>query len=136
MEYYQTKWDLLESQGKDRKDVRWVDRQMVKGYIEHNVDGYYFVIDYLKEEVGRLKKEKKSESDVSMYQTKIEELEKKVAWYKNETEKMNNVVSYLEEQLENKKWDSEIINKVYKYLTQIQHLNIDKTEFREWIENN
>lgn len=54
MEYYLSKGDLLESQGKSRADVRWVDRQIAKGMVSHNEDGFYFVMEYLKERVKEL----------------------------------------------------------------------------------
>jgi hypothetical protein len=63
MEYYRTKGELLEAQGKDRADVRWVDRQIAKGLISHNEDGYYFVMEYLIEENERLREEIKNKSE-------------------------------------------------------------------------
>ena len=41
MDYYRTKGDLLEAQGKDRSDTRWVDRQIAKGLISRDEDGFY-----------------------------------------------------------------------------------------------
>ena len=77
MEYYRTKGDLLESQGKDRADVRWVDRQMAKWMIGHNEDGFYFIMDYYREEIENLKKEKKSEwvnVDMDKYKAYVKQL--------------------------------------------------------------
>ena len=53
--FFRTKWDLLEYLGKDRKDVRYIDRLMVKDIVEKVAWGYE-LHDPDKEEIERLKK--------------------------------------------------------------------------------
>ena len=45
----------------------------------------------------------------------------------------NDLIRQLSEK-ENRSNDRDTINKVYRYLTQILHMNIDKSDFIEWIE--
>lgn len=60
--YYLTKWDFLESIGKDRRDVRLVDRMVRRWEVLHNERGYSLTKDAYKEaydgELERFKKEK------------------------------------------------------------------------------
>ena len=60
--YYLTKWDFLESIGKDRRDVRLVDRMIRRWEVLHNERGYSLTKDAYKEaydwELERFKKEK------------------------------------------------------------------------------
>ena len=60
--YYLTKWEFLESIGKDRRDVRLVDRMIKRGEVIHDVDmGYITVVDYIWELEEEIKELKKSE---------------------------------------------------------------------------
>lgn len=60
--YYLTKWEFLESIGKDRRDVRLVDRMIKRGEVLHNDKGYSLTKEAYKEaydgELERFKKEK------------------------------------------------------------------------------
>lgn len=60
--YYLTKWEFLESIGKDRRDVRLVDRMIRRGEVLHNERGYSLTKAAYKEaydgELERFKKEK------------------------------------------------------------------------------
>ena len=51
---FSTKWDLLEHLGKDRKDVRYVDRLMLKWVVEKK-EWKYILHDPQQEEIERLK---------------------------------------------------------------------------------
>ena len=60
--YYLTKWEFLESIGKDRRDVRLVDMMIKRGEVLHNDRGYSLTKEAYKEaydgELERFKKEK------------------------------------------------------------------------------
>lgn len=60
--YYLTKWEFLESIGKDRRDVRLVDRMVKRWEVLHNERGYSLSKDAYREaydvELERFKKEK------------------------------------------------------------------------------
>lgn len=43
---YRTKGELLGYLGKDRRDVRLIDRMMVRGEVGHDEDGYYLIKQY------------------------------------------------------------------------------------------
>lgn len=80
---------------------------------------------------------------------KIDELEQKLEAYDRLLDEFNKVakdnsrlikekndlIRQLSEK-ESRSNDRDTINKVYRYLTQILHMNIDKSEFIERIENN
>ena len=53
---FSTKWDLLEHLGKDRKDVRYVDRLMLKWVVEKK-EWKYILHDPDKEEIASLRVE-------------------------------------------------------------------------------
>lgn len=57
MQYFESKWSLLEYLGKDRKDVRLVDRLIVKREVGKNERGYYVVREAWKERVEELERE-------------------------------------------------------------------------------
>ena len=53
---FSTKWDLLEHLGKDRKDVRYVDRLMLKWVVEKK-EWKYILHDPQQEEIAKQKEE-------------------------------------------------------------------------------
>lgn len=57
MQYFESKGELLEYLGKDRKDVRLVDRMMVRREVGKNERGYYVVREAWKERVEELERE-------------------------------------------------------------------------------
>lgn len=74
---FSTKWDLLEHLGKDRKDVRYVDRLMLKWVVEKK-EWKYILHDPQQEEIERLKKViDKLEMDNESLEILIRDLEEK-----------------------------------------------------------
>ena len=116
---FRTKWELLEYLGVDKKYVRKVDRMMVKGIVSM-VDGEYEYIDPAREEIDRLK------DTVKMLEEENKELK----------DKNNKLFLELLGKEDKNTSSDDIIDKVYKYLVQVAHLHVDKTEFKEWLENN
>lgn len=57
MQYYKTKGELLERMGKNKGDVRLVDRLMAKGDVRKDENGYYFKMDKIREMYDELKRE-------------------------------------------------------------------------------
>ena len=57
MQYYKTKGELLEHMGKNKGDVRLVDRMMAKGDVRKDENGYYFKMDKIREMYDELKRE-------------------------------------------------------------------------------
>lgn len=99
--YYITKWDFLESIGKDRRDVRLVDRMVKRWEVLHNERGYSLTKDAYREayewELERFKKEKaelvkrideleNGSSDDGMYY--IEDKDARIAELEKEVEKL------------------------------------------------
>ena len=118
---FQTQKELLEYLGKNPNDRNLVKRMMRNGEVDYH-DGMWYLID--------------KDLMIKELQEKVVELQDKIEWYKSENNKMNNIVAEMEESLE-KWWDNtDIVNKVYKYLTQVLHLRIDKSDFIEWLDNN
>lgn len=118
---FQTQKELLEYLGKNPNDRNLVKRMMRNGEVDYH-DGMWYLID--------------KDLMIKELQEKVWELQEKIEWYKVENNKMNNIVAEMEESLE-KWWDNtDIVNKVYKYLTQVLHLRIDKSDFIEWLDNN
>lgn len=118
---FQTQKELLEYLGKNPNDRNLVKRMMRNGEVDYH-DGMWYLID--------------KDLMIKELQEKVWELQEKIEWYKVENNKMNNIVAEMEESLE-KRWDNtDIVNKVYKYLTQVLHLRIDKSDFIEWLDNN
>lgn len=117
---FETKRSLLEYLGKNWNDNKLVDRMIIRWEVIKR-DGMYVLV---------------KGGDVDILKKEIAELREKIEWYKVENNKMNNIVAEMEESLE-KWWDNtDIVNKVYKYLTQVLHLRIDKSDFIEWLDNN
>jgi len=74
---FSTKGDLLEHLGKDRKDVRYVDRMMLKWVVEKK-DWKYILHDSQQEEITRLRaKVEKLEMDNESLEILIRDLEEK-----------------------------------------------------------
>lgn len=138
MEYYLTKGDMLESQGKSRADVRWVDRQIAKGIVSHNENGFYFVMEYLIEENEALKKElEKSEpkcvktaveavikdikrDDIEELEKKIKELESDLDFQISENERLEAKV---------KRYQNSIRNSYY-YINDTLHKKVNRPDYK------
>ena len=88
---------------------------LAKGKIGHDDDGWY-IIDPAKEEIDTLK-------------FRIELLEGQVELLKKQKAELEEQLSSVSSESE-----SDIPEKVYKYLTQEAHIEIDKQEFFEWID--
>lgn len=81
---FSTKGDLLEHLGKDRKDVRYVDRLMLKWVVEKK-EWKYILHDPQQEEIERLKKViDKLEMDNESLEILIRDLEEKKKEKKSE----------------------------------------------------
>lgn len=84
---FSTKWDLLEHLGKDRKDVRYVDRLMLKWVVEKK-EWKYILHDPQQEEIERLKKViDKLEMDNESLEILIRDLEEKKDKWEEQKEK-------------------------------------------------
>lgn len=140
MEYYQTKGELLASTWRSREDVRWVDRQIKNWTVGHNENGYYFVIDILKEEIEYLKWEKKWK------QITAKDLEDtaKVIELSSEIDRLKERVKELESDLsfQIKEYDRAIadvekfqnwIRQAYIYVNEVCKKKITRPDFKEAI---
>ena len=85
---FSTKWDLLEHLGKDRKDVRYVDRLMLKWVVEKK-EWKYILHDPQQEEIARQQEE-------------IERLKKVIDKLEMDNESLEILIRDLEEQKEKK----------------------------------
>lgn len=92
---FSTKWDLLEHLGKDRKDVRYVDRLMLKWVVEKK-EWKYILHDPQQEEIASLRVEidrlkgiiDKLEMDNESLEILIRDLEEqKVKWWEEKEKK-------------------------------------------------
>lgn len=128
---FKTKKELLEHLWKKGNDNKLVDRLMLKGIVE-KVDGWYILHDPHQEEIERLK------GMIQERDTLISEQDKKIRELRTENEWL--VVENAELMQEGeKKSDIDIdsvINVVHKYLVQVCHVHVDKSDFRERVENN
>ena len=105
MKIYNKKSDILVQLGKDKKDIRYLERAMERGEVLE-VDGYYIIKDELIWEAfkillgdnERLKEEIKNCSENS---GKVQELETNVEYYKKEAEEANDKNAALESILDN-----------------------------------
>ena len=128
---FKTKKELLEYLWKKGNDNKLVDRLMVKGKVE-KVDGWYILHDPQQEEIEKLK---------GMIQERdilISGQDREIRRLKSENEWL--VVENAELMQE---WEKEsdvgidkIINVVHKYLVQVCHVHVDKSDFRERVESN
>ena len=113
---FRKKGELLEYLGKDKKDVRLIDRMIVRGEVKRENSMYIYeddkeVIEWLKKENDELKKGIKNLTD------KIEQLENELA---------------------NTEWGmdySEIVHRIYVYLREVLHINVRYDDLVEFIEN-
>lgn len=123
---FRTQKDLLEHLGKNPNDRKLVSRMIIRGEVYKK--SWWYVL---------------ANKDAI-----ISELNKKLEDYDQLVEKVNKLSSENSRLLREKneliqqmidKWSSgdkdEIINKVYKYLIQVAHIQVDKTEFKEWLES-
>lgn len=128
---FKTKKELLEYLWKKGNDNKLVDRLMLKGIVE-KVDGWYILHDPDKEEIERLK---------WMIQEKdilISGQDREIRRLKSENEWLVVENAELMQEWE-KKSDVDIdmiINVVHKYLVQVCHVHVDKSDFRERVERN
>lgn len=88
---FSTKWDLLEHLGKDRKDVRYVDRLMLKWVVEKK-EWKYILHDPKQEEIARQQEE-------------IERLKKVIDKLEMDNESLEILIRDLEEQKD--KWEEQ-----------------------------
>lgn len=118
--WYYTKKAILESMWKDWKDVRLLDRMIARGQvIEENWKYKLF-----------------TEEDNVMVSDRIAELEKEIKKLRDENEWLVVENSELMQELEKRPDLYELVDKVYRYLTQTLHLRLDKNDFIERVENN
>ena len=112
MKGYTTKKEILESMGKNGKDVRYLDRALVSGRVIMMWGRYYKQKEY------------------------IEWLWERDEEYKKEIESLKGNIAELEYQLANAScWDDrEMAKKIYKYLTLEKHIPIDYSEFMEYLD--
>ena len=124
--FFRTKWDLLEYLGKDRKDVRYIDRLMVKGIVEKVSWGYEFH-DPDKEEIERLRKL------IEEKDTLLRGQEQMINKLKTENEWL---VVENAELMQGGWWDSDaVIEAIYTFLTRKKRLMLDHDDFVEWVKN-
>jgi hypothetical protein len=124
--FFRTKWDLLEYLGKDRKDVRYIDRLMVKDIVEKVAWGYE-LHDPDKEEIERLKRL------IEEKDTLLRGQEQMINKLKTENEWL---VVENAELMQEGWWDSdEVIEAVYTFLTRKKRLMLDHDDFVEWVKN-
>ena len=128
---FKTKKELLEYLWKKGNDNKLVDRLMLKGIVE-KVDGWYILHDPQQEEIDKLK---------GMIQERdilISGQDREIRRLKSENEWLVVENAELMQETE-KKSDVDIdriINVVHKYLVQVCHVHVDKSDFRERVENN
>lgn len=109
MQYFESKGELLEYLGKDRKDVRLVDRMMVRREVGKNERGYYVVREAWKERVEELEREN-------------EELKK--GWVVVSDGEMVPKGLYEDEQRKNK----ELVDEIIKLEGKIKEMEKEKVE--------
>lgn len=105
MKIYNKKSDILVDLGKDKKDIRYLERAIERGEVVE-VSGYYIKKDDLLAEAmnillienKQLKDKVESFSDIS---EKLEEAKANEEYYKNEAEEANDKVVALESVLDN-----------------------------------
>lgn len=105
MKIYNKKSDILVDLGKDKKDIRYLERAVERGEIVE-VSGYYIIkdelvgytINILLRDNKELKDKVESFSDIS---EKLEEAKANEEYYKNEAEEANDKVVALESVLDN-----------------------------------
>lgn len=105
MKIYNKKSDILVQLGKDKKDIRYLERAVERGEVVE-VDGYYIKKDELLAEAmkiliienNQLKDKVESFSEIS---EKLEEAKANTEYYKQEAEEANDKVVALESVLDN-----------------------------------
>ena len=108
---FRKKGKLLEYLGKDKKDVRLIDRMIVRGEV-------------------------KRESGMYIYEDDKEVIE----WLKREIKNLTEKVEQLEYQLDGANRSmgedyNEIIHRIYVYLREVLHINVRYDDLVEFIEN-
>lgn len=132
---FKTKKELLEYLWKKGNDNKLVDRLMLKGIVE-KVDGWYILHDPDKEEIERLKwMIQEKDILISGQDREIRRLKSENEWLVVENAEL------MQESI--KEWEKKsdvdidmIINVVHKYLVQVCHVHVDKSDFRERVERN
>lgn len=105
MRIYNKKSAMLERLGKDKKDIRYLERAVERGEVLE-IDWYYIrkddllrvAFEVLHNENILLKKELENSSENS---ERVQELETNVEYYKNEAEEANDKMVALESVLDN-----------------------------------
>ena len=105
MKIYNKKSDILVDLGKDKKDIRYLERAVERGEVVE-VGGYYIIRDelvwYTINILLRDNKELQEKvEDFSENSEEVEELKTNVEYYKNEAEEANDKVVALESVLDN-----------------------------------
>jgi hypothetical protein len=105
MKIYNKKSDILVDLGKDKKDIRYLERAVERGEVVE-ISGYYIIKDELVSYVVRIvlgenEKLKEEIKNCSENSEKVQELEANVEYYKNEAQDANDKNAALESILDN-----------------------------------
>jgi len=119
---FSTKWDLLEHLGKNRKDVRYVDRLMLKWVVEKK-EWKYILHDPQQEEIERLKKViDKLEMDNESLEILIRDLEEqkeKKAEKKDDKISSSSISSSINSSINSEKSDLEFAIEEYDRISSV-----------------
>lgn len=125
---FRTQRELLEYLGKNPNDRKLVSRMRIRWDVRK--EGWVYILTKKDELIWEIEKWKEE------YKKIIEECNRLANENARLIKDKNELIQRI---IESDKWSSEksvIVNKVYKYLTQVLHIRIDKSEFIEWIDNN
>jgi predicted transcriptional regulator len=105
MKIYNKKSDILVDLGKDKKDIRYLERAVERGEVVE-VSGYYIKKDELLGEAFKIlwienKRLQEEIEKISENSQEVEELKVNVDYYKQEAEEANDKVVALESVLDN-----------------------------------
>lgn len=132
---FKTQRELLEYLNKDPNDRKLVSRMVQRGEIIKR--WWLYVLLDKDDKIKELEHKLKDYDNLVEKFNKVTEDNNRLVEEKNRLIKeKNDLINQLNQLEMEESWknDWEIINKVYKYLTQVLHLHVDKTDFVEWIE--
>lgn len=124
---FKTQRELLEYLKKNPNDRKLVSRMICRGEVVK--EAWWYVL------VNKDRKIDELEQKLEAYDRLLDEFNKVAKDNSRLIKEKNDLIRQLSEK-ENRSNDRDTINKVYRYLTQILHMNIDKSDFIEWIEWN
>lgn len=124
---FNTQAELLEYLGKDVNDRKLVQRMIARGEVVKEWR-LYFIMD-------KDRKIKELEERLKEYDILVERVKKLSSENERLIREKNELIQQMIDKWEESS-ESEIIDKVYKFLRERFHMQESKTEFKEWLERN